>query len=168
MNGTKRALWLGLVFLVWGCSACAGTKPADREPVQEQDPGDWPKPSPTATGEPTTQPSAPPATPANDASAPVGDWVSASCGQRTYAREISLAKDGSFVARDLVSPCPPGKMCVWSGIVDRSGKWAMKESTVILTIEKGADSKQGQPFPAQIPFTNGALVEDGGCTYQKK
>jgi len=88
--------------------------------------------------------------------------------QRTYAREISLAKDGSFTARDLVSPCPAGKVCVWSGIVDRSGKWAMKESSVILTVEKGADNKAGQAFPAQIPFTNGALTEDGGCAYQKK
>jgi hypothetical protein len=165
MNVTKRALWLGLAFLAWGCSACAGSKPADREPAQEQDPGDWPKPPPSVA---TAEPEAAPTAPANDTSAPAGDWVSASCGQRTYAREISLGKDGSFSARDLVSPCPPDKQCVWSGIVDRSGKWAMKESTVILTVEKGADGKAGQPFPSQIPFTNGALVEDGGCTYQKK
>lgn len=161
----SRALWLGLAFLSWGCSACAGTKPADREPVQEHDPGDWPKPQPAATSEPSA---APTATPTNDATALVGHWESASCGERTYEREISLAQDGSFTAADLVSPCPPDKKCVWSGIVQRSGKWEMKESTLILTVEKGADGKAGQPFPAQIPFTNGVLTEDGGCIYQKK
>ncbi|NUO49511.1 MAG: hypothetical protein HOV80_11710 [Polyangiaceae bacterium] len=163
MNGS-RVLWVGVALLGWGCSACAGNKPKDQGPVQDRDPVDVTPPDLPATSAPTTQPSAPP----NDASAPVGTWVSASCGQRTYPREITLAKDGSFTARDLVSPCPPDKMCVWSGIVNREGKWAMKESTVIFTVGTGADNKAGQAFPAQIPFTNGVLTEDGGCAYQKK
>lgn len=163
MNGL-RVLWVGVALLGWGCSACAGSKPKDQEPDPVHDPVEVTPPQVPATSAPTTEPSAPP----SDASAPVGTWVSASCGQRTYPREITLAKDGSFTAADLVSPCPPDKKCVWSGIVDRSGTWAMKESTVILTVEKGADSKAGQAFPAQIPFTNGVLTEDGGCAYQKK
>lgn len=170
MRMTRVAL-----LLLWvGSSGCTGSKPgpdAGTTPTATAEP-----PQPTATApeptstavEPTTTTvptmTAAPSGPNTDV---VGNWVSASCGKRTYAREISLGKDGNFGARDLVSPCPPKAMCVWSGIVERSGKWAMKESTVLLTVEKGADAKQGQPLSSQLPFNGGVLSEDG-CAYQRK
>ncbi len=157
------ALVAGLVLL----SACTGNGPRATDP-------DGGQPTATATVDVPPQPttpttSAPTAAPtaASGAADPAGSWSSASCGKRTYVRELTLTGDGTFSARDLVSPCPPNAKCVWSGIVDRSGKWKLDGAKVLLTVEKGTEAKAGEALPSELAFEGGVLSESG-CAYQKK
>src|SRR5687767_8198684 len=131
----------GVVLL----SACTGNGPRATDP-------DGGQPTATATVDVQPQPTAPTTaapTAAPGAADPAGSWSSASCGKRTYVRELTLAGDGTFSARDLVSPCPPNAKCVWSGIVDRSGKWKLDGSKVLLTVEKGTEAKAGESLPSE-------------------
>lgn len=100
----------------------------------------------TATASPTATANAPPML--------EGTWESAACGERKYARTITFEKAGAFHADDLVSPCPKGVTCVWSGIVSRSGKYAVAGTTVTLSVE-GAPSAGPPvaPFPATLELT---------------
>jgi hypothetical protein len=65
----------------------------------------------------------------------VGTWASATCGERSYARELVFVEGGSYVRLDLVSPCPPDSLCVWSGIVHFTGGWRLEEDRVRLIEE---------------------------------
>lgn len=98
-----------------------------------------------------------------------GSWTSPSCGARTYAREISFSEKGDFHARDLVSPCPAGMHCVWSGIVDADGTYAVSGDKIILKPSKPPSGK-GQPLPATMtiaPGTKAPAEEADGklCQY---
>ena len=76
-----------------------------------------------------------------------GTWQSASCGARTYTRRLILHDSGSFEAFDLVSPCPPGAVCVWSGIIRWGGTWKLEPGRVVLSVE----AKDGAPLPEHRP-----------------
>lgn len=125
----------------------------------------------TASPEANTQ--APPA-PSSAAPAPPppradgkleGSWKSNACGARKYRRDLKLEAGGRFESLDLVSPCPQGAVCVWSGIVDRKGTWKLEGATVRLTVE-GEDPKQGTPLPPTLGWSGGVLSEgDGACAY---
>jgi len=62
-----------------------------------------------------------------------GSWSSASCGERKYERQISLTGDGKASGHELVSPCPPGSQCMWSGVVDWEGTWQGDASKITIT-----------------------------------
>lgn len=126
----------------------------------------------TATGATTGTPAQGPGKGAPDGSL-VGTWVSPSCGERTYARELDLAADGTFRAADLVSPCPPKVVCVWSGIVHRKGTYTVAGGKITLT-PSDQGGPQGQPFPETLgidPATGAPFEPDNGgpaCTYARK
>jgi hypothetical protein len=120
--------------------------------------------------EPARAPSVATTTRANDGPSPTGKWVSPSCGARTYPRELELLVDGRFVSRDLVSPCPAGVSCVWSGIVERSGRFTVTEARIALVVEKGEAARGGQALPETLVVEGGAPVEEAGgarCVYAR-
>ena len=98
-------------------------------------------------------------------------WTSAACEGRDWERRIAFS-EGRFEAQDLVAPCPPGKLCVWSGILTRVGSWTLDRRQVRLT-----ETPAGNPAPqaGQFPFPDhlwlaedGALTEDEGrCPYSR-
>lgn len=100
----------------------------------------------------------------------LGAWVSPSCGERTYPRHIEFASDGTFHSEDLVSPCPPNVVCVWSGIVHRKGTYTLAAGKITLTVE-GAPGAQGKPLPDTLgvdPTTSAPFEPANGtpaCTY---
>lgn len=166
-----RALSIALAALALAATAgCDTPKPAVSTPSSGSTTG-----SPTATTPPptpsttptTTAPSAtttptvaptttPTATPATGQELQwVGAWRSASCGDRKYARQLSLNADKTFRAEDLVSPCPPKATCVWSGIVFWSGKWASNDKGILLTKTQG-----GQGPGSSVPADQLQLVWD--------
>lgn len=80
-----------------------------------------------------------------------GAWVSPSCGARTYTRRIDLAIDETFQSTDLVSPCPPNVVCVWSGVVNRKGTFVVGKGTIELTVkDDGGGAGMGQPLPRSL------------------
>jgi hypothetical protein len=100
-------------------------------------------------------------------------WTSMACEGRAYERQIRFT-DGRFAARDLVAPCPPATLCVWSGILDRAGTWTCDRRQVRLT--QDPDPRTGAPPQASqfpLPETlwladDGTLTEEGGaCPYQQ-
>lgn len=98
-----------------------------------------------------------------------GTWSSASCGKRTYERIISVASNGTFVADDRVSPCPPGTQCIWSGIVHRKGTWKRVALTLALFPDEAVGGKQaGEPFPSTLAPAGAGIEDDYGCAYVKR
>jgi len=78
-----------------------------------------------ACGNKQPAPQAPPAAPEVDYSdsAVIGRWVAPPCGPRLFERRLSVRPDGTYTGQDRVSPCPPGDVCAWSGIVNFEGTW---------------------------------------------
>ena len=99
---------------------------------------------------------------------PLGRFHSASCGSRNYARELEFRQDGTFTAKDLMSPCPLGASCVWSGIMERSGTFVVRDATLTLTVTKGGELGGAQPLPLTLTLERGNLVEaiaNSTCAY---
>lgn len=139
---------LAVSVLSWGCTTTA--------------PGAGSQPMPGTGAAPTLSPSAKPPAPADKLE---GTWRSDACGARKYRRVLKLEAGGAFEATDLVSPCPPQVACVWSGIVDRKGKWKLEGAAVRLTVE-GEDPKAGSPLATPLGWAGGLLTEgDGACPY---
>lgn len=127
--------------------------------------------------EPPPAPAAPP--PAPDAAPKVdtmlgqvtgvtylGDWTSAGCEGRTYARNLTFFENGEYAAVDLVAPCPPDTSCAWSGLVAYAGLWR-QDGTKLLLREIGAPIAAGSPHPTEVQANfEGQLVENG-CTYSR-
>lgn len=100
-------------------------------------------------------------------------WSSPACEGRAYERRFRFS-EGRFEAKDLVAPCPPGTLCVWSGILDRAGTWTYERREIRLVPEP--DPRGGPPVqPTQYPLPDrlwlgedGTLTEDEGhCPYQR-
>lgn len=103
------------------------------------------------------------------AQALVGTWTSASCGDRTWARVLTLSADGAWQGQDRVSPCPPGTTCMWSGIVEHRGTWQATElaGAVQLQVEQSQPGQApggGLP-PRSLRRQDGQVQDDQGCTY---
>lgn len=128
-------------------------------------------PTPTATT--TTTPTPTTTTTPETSAELVGEWKSPPCGARKYERRITFAKDGSFTAQDLVSPCPKGVVCVWSGIIDTKGTWKQEGNTIHLTTaSQSSGPKVGSPFPTTLTFDPAKKVltesADGAtCSYKR-
>ncbi len=96
----------------------------------------------------------------------LGDWTSGPCGGRIYARNISFGSDQRYAAIDLVSPCPDGTTCIWSGMTGFGGLWELQGKKVRVR-EFGVGDVPGGPRPMYFEATaDGKLVENG-CLYDK-
>lgn len=104
-----------------------------------------------------------------------GRWLSPSCGERGYARIISL-EGGRFRAEDRVAPCPEGAQCIWSGIVHRVGTYSFDGAgaKLSLAVEPVEGPRAGASFPDELFFEEGLVElgssEDGGqirCAYSR-
>jgi hypothetical protein len=94
----------------------------------------------------------------------VGDWTSPPCGGRGYARNLHFDVDQGYAGVDLVSPCPVGTTCAWSGLIGYAGLWAQEGDKLKLR-EIGGATTPGSPHPTEfISTVEGNLVENG-CTY---
>jgi hypothetical protein len=83
---------------------------------------------------------------------------------------LTLQPDGTYEMVDLVSPCPPGTQCIWSGIVTSSGTWEALGPSANLVETKTDDADQGAPRPSELRILrNGHPAEDWGegqCMYE--
>ena len=87
---------------------------------------------------------------------PAGTWTSGRCSDRAYRRELTLSPDNSFAAIDYVSPCPPGKVCIWSGIVNRSGTWSMRNNRLIELSPTSPEERRGAPLARYLHYDGSA------------
>jgi hypothetical protein len=82
-----------------------------------------------------------------------------------YPRHYEMRADGTFLLHDLISPCPQGAYCVWSGIVTRSGNWAVSADRVTFSYTGSGTSNWNLVYHPSVRVTKdcrGAvvLVED--------
>jgi hypothetical protein len=110
------------------------------------------------------------AAPAGDAGRWVGSWESPSCGERKYARWLTLKPDGRVIGQDRVSPCPPKVACVWSGIVPWKGQYGAQGDTARLTVSSDAG---GPAKTIKLPTglrwdTASNAPAEGDCVYRKR
>ena len=155
MTSTSMGTWMA-ALIVAGCTASA-------PPSSSSGTGALPSETSPPGAEGGASPSA--------AASPAGSWVSDGCGERAYPRELTFAPGGTFTARDLVSPCPAGKTCVWSGIVERSGTWKLDGSRLTLAPEGGDGKTPGAPFATELELGPDSLVEAGSgpsCAYRRR
>ena len=126
-------------------------------------------PATPAAPAPTMEPRTPPPSMAGAALIALdGTWESPSCGSRTYPRRITFAEAANFVAEDLVSPCPKGTTCVWSGIINRQGTYRVEKDTVTLTVAKTSTGPAKVEFPTSLTLdASRAPVEAGSCVYKR-
>lgn len=103
----------------------------------------------------------------------VGTWESPSCGDRAYARRITFAEAAAatFTAEDLVSPCPKGTQCIWSGIINRSGTYKTEKDIVTLTVSKTSTGPAKTQFPATLTLDASRTPIEAGsdgkpCAYK--
>lgn len=112
---------------------------------------------------PTAAPSAAPSassTGGGSSTTLVGTWVSPSCGGRKYPRELTLDAGGHFSSRDLVSPCPPKAVCVWSGIVVHQGTYTSTSTSLKLVPDPdGSVNGPGEALVTELSIVQGAPME---------
>jgi hypothetical protein len=126
--------------------ACSGKTNGDHEA---------PAASAPAEAQSEAPPMAPP--PPDKAQAPgaiVATWLGEPCGERPYPREITFTPDFRYHGRDLVSPCPEGVTCVWSGVLEFSGTWQGDAALLTLSEESGQDNELAQPRPTTMRHTH--------------
>ncbi len=98
---------------------------------------------------------------------PPATLVAEPCTPRPYVREIVLEPGSRFTARDLVSPCPPNVLCVWSGIVVRTGNATWHDGALALEVTVRVDGPPGAPFPDRlVPAGPGTYHDADGCPYR--
>lgn len=142
---------IALLTLLLACGA-REARPTEPAPPDLEAPAS-PTPAPAPTPTPTTS--------------WVGRWRSPSCGERTYVRELTLAADGTWLALELVAPCPPGAMCVWAGVVEVHGTWAADGAGITLT-EPEQPTGPARARPTRLdPDPEGlrSTEPDGACLY---
>lgn len=98
-----------------------------------------------------------------EAPAWVGRWSSASCGERTYGRNLELKADGSVAIEERISPCPEGARCITSGIWPVSGTWTATGQVATLTLAP-PDGPRFVELPTTLDW-NGGVVQ-GDCAYE--
>lgn len=154
--------------------ACASTTPAPPavDPPVAVAPVAPPAPSEPAAAPPAATPPAGDTVTAPTLLGPapgvafLGNWTSAACGGRAYARNIHFEEDQTYAGIDLVSPCPVGASCIWSGMTGYAGIWVQNGKEVSLR-EIGAPTTEGGPHPTKFEATaDGKLVENG-CFYTR-
>src|SRR5262249_14492208 len=96
---------------------------------------------------------------APDPSGVVGHWSSPSCGPRTYERRLTLDASGSFSSEELISPCPRGVVCVWSGILILPGTYTVEAGEIVLDLRVARPSARPFPSSLAIDTPSGTLVE---------
>jgi len=164
---------LGLPALVAACTsgAPAGQSPPAVSTATSPNATSAPPP-PSATVAPTASTTPGPAPSGN--SSLTGVWQSASCGNRKYVRTIQFDAEGTFLGRDLISPCPKGTACIWSGILDTKGKFEVRLDKISFTLEQPQGRPGvGQPFPTTMGIDRATsapieTTEDGkSCVYTR-
>ncbi len=93
----------------------------------------------------------------------VGDWTSPPCPGRAFARNIHFEADGNYAAMDLVSPCPVGTQCAWSGITAYQGIWEQQHETLELR-DMGGTPAPG-PHPTSFRANDKGQLVENGCPY---
>jgi hypothetical protein len=96
-----------------------------------------------------------------------GAFEAAPCSTRAYRRSIALEPDGTFAATDLVSPCPPGARCVWSGVILWGGTWRRDGDRIVLAPD--AAGRLPERVPASLVIAGATLrePEDPSCVYHR-
>jgi len=164
-----------LPILVTACTPAPTSNPTPAvSPATSPSATSVPPPAPSTTAAPTPSASSGPQPTPNSATGIVGAWQSPSCGKRKYPRTIQFDAEGTFLGRDLVSPCPKNAACVWSGIVNTNGKFAVQADKINLTIAQ-PDARPGvaEPFPTTLVIDRATLApvetsqEGARCVYTR-
>ena len=95
----------------------------------------------------------------------LGQWSSEKCGNRPYARDLTIEEDGTYVGHDFVSPCPWGARCEWSGIVTYGGNWMRVDDTVILMETTPPDRTLAHDRPGELRF-DGLVLREATCPWK--
>lgn len=102
--------------------------------------------------------------PHTPAPAAAGWYRDAACGDRSFAREIELG-DGTYQGRDLVSPCPMGATCMWSGIVEFKGTWTRDGDALVLTETSAVPQAGPAARPKRLVPSGSGWTDEDGCSF---
>lgn len=97
----------------------------------------------------------------------VGDWTSPPCGGRNYARNVRFESDQEYAVIELISPCPVGTTCVWSGLATFAGLWDQQGPKLIVQEIGMTKNVPGGPHPVLFEATDDGRLVENGCFYTK-
>lgn len=172
-----KALWLPA--LIAACTPASTTNPtppdvAHTTPADSTSSPPPPPPPPSATTAPAPSATPVPEPATNIPDKLVGTWQSPSCGKRKYVRTIEFNAEAKFHGQDLVSPCPKGMQCIWSGIIDINGTFEVQADKINLKIgEPSGRPGVGEPFPTTLAMDKAtsapieALQDGTRCVYTR-
>ena len=95
----------------------------------------------------------------------LGDWTSKGCPSRNFPRNIHFEVGGKYAGVDLVSPCPVGTQCAWSGILTYGGIWQQQGQTIQLR-DIGGTGESG-PHPTRFQADDKGFLVEAGCNYER-
>ena len=95
----------------------------------------------------------------------LGDWTSKGCPSRNFPRNIHFEAGGKYAGVDLVSPCPVGTQCAWSGILSYGGIWQQQGQTIQLR-DIGGTAESG-PHPTRFQADDKGFLVEAGCNYER-
>ena len=95
----------------------------------------------------------------------LGDWTSKGCPSRNFPRNIHFEAGGKYAGVDLVSPCPVGTQCAWSGILSYGGIWQQQGQTIQLR-DIGGTGESG-PHPTRFQADDKGFLVEAGCNYER-
>jgi len=101
-----------------------------------------------------------------------GSWRSEPCTTRNHPRLLDLRLEGSFLAEDLISPCPEATRCVWSGVEVTQGSWHLEGERVLLApdapngIARLAPVLEWRPSNAEEGLRD-TLASQDGCHFER-
>ena len=95
----------------------------------------------------------------------LGDWTSASCGGRAHARNLRFEENHEYAGIDLVSPCPSGVTCAWSGMVLFAGSW--RQDGKQLHLHELTGEGKGSPHPSLVEANGDGNLVESGCIYTR-
>jgi hypothetical protein len=97
----------------------------------------------------------------------LGDWTSPPCDGRSYARNVTFYPNQEYAVMELVSPCPVGTQCMWSGLGTFAGLWGQDGKKLRVQEISMTGNSPGGPHPVYFEATDDGRLAENGCFYTK-
>jgi hypothetical protein len=83
---------------------------------------------------------------------------------------VTIGVNGSVTASDLVSPCPDGARCAWSGVVRWKGTYEKKGDRLVLAVAVEGAGAPAVALPTELTWDakEDALLEAGDSCHYKR
>lgn len=91
-----------------------------------------------------------------------GEWHNETSATYGYPTEYNFGKDGAYVFRELIAPCPAGVTCVWSGIKTTTGTYKVQDTVVGLYLPGNTSGDYDKKLQIEKDCDGNVFLREGG------